>query len=979
MMLRKKNSLIIYLSYRMKQNLAKLVTTQSVLKALQKFEAENPYLEPSTKYDLEYNGAYYPPKEVVREAARIQGIEIDDELHTLGGGDTTNIPLKDLGFNIVGKNELPKINLRKLLPQINRYNDAINNTDWLKVNEIYKFNFIKWVEKNIDFINDSNESIKQNIELSQEQKFDVDSNLKGINFLTTIKRFNDDYLTSDDIDLLKRISKNELDFDEKTGSFSFNSYPKASLFLSLFYPEKFCPYDGESLPAYEFLKIDDTVAPKKGFKAFYFYQIFYLNTREALKQNHIDTDFFKQIFETEELTDLHWNWITQDFLLYISRTIMNENTLQKKYDFFIENENPETWDWYLSIKKYTEAIIELKVKLSKKQIQNYSELNKEFKLLVENENEDFLHRYLFMSSNGFSTIRQQLIKNEERKIISDKVNNDFTLLNNILLNGNKEQCFNLIHELIGGNYWSVIYRFLRALFPNDFTAVDAPNHFNSLIQKLHDDFEINLSETNQIGRSKEILNILKYDDEYKAQIFFWMYKEENQNNENEENQMANINYPLNQILYGAPGTGKTYTTKKLAIEIIDGKEYKDSTEEERDVILSRYNELAIANQIYFTTFHQSMSYEDFIEGIKPKMNGDEESEISYEIQDGIFKAICKKVQLEKSYNEVDNFDKTWEKLIELVKTQISNVKLLKIGSWEYGLSSKGSLKYSSLTTPSQYTFTITKQNILDVYQNKKARPSGAFQKDMEDIVEFMKTQLQLTEYNEHNYISKEEKQPNQKYVLIIDEINRGNVSAIFGELITLIEEDKRAGEKESIEVILPYSKEKFSVPKNLYIIGTMNTADRSVESLDTALRRRFSFVEMPSKPEKLIAITLEDAEEVDLAKMLDIINQRIELLIDKDHQIGHSFYINLKDLNGLRTAFKNKIIPLLEEYFFGDFGKIGLVLGENFISIKNENNNSGILAKFSAYEEVDFITEKKVYQIKECNELKAIDFISIYE
>ena len=202
-------------------------------------------------------------------------------------------------------------------------------------------------------------------------------------------------------------------------------------------------------------------------------------------------------------------------------------------------------------------------------------------------------------------------------------------------------------------------------------------------------------------------------------------------------------------------------------------------------------------------------------------------------------------------------------------------------------------------------------------------------------------------------------------------------------MITLIEDDKRKAilnkKEEFIEVELPYSGDKFSVPDNLYIIGTMNTADRSVESLDTALRRRFSFVEMPSKPEKLVDITLEDAEEIDLEQLLYKINQRIELLIDKDHQIGHSFFINLKDLNGLRTAFKNKIIPLLEEYFFGDFGKIGLVLGENFISVKNENNNSGILAKFSAYEEVDFITEKKVYQIKNCDELKAQDFISIYE
>lgn len=947
----------------MKQNLAKLVTKESVLQALKKFETENPYLEPSTKYDLEYNGGYYPPKEVVREAARIQGIEIDDELHTLGGGDKTNIPLRDLGFNIVGKNELPKINLRKLLPQVKKYNDAINNTDWLKVREIYKFNFIKWVEKNIDFVNDSNETIKQKIELSQEQKFDVGSNTKGINFLTTIKRFNDDYLTIDDIALLKRISNKELEFDEKTGSFSFNSYPKASLFLSLFYPEKFCPYDGESLPSYEYLKIDDTVAPKKGFKAFYFYQIFYFNTREALKQNHIDTDFFKQIFKTEELTDLHWNWIAQDFLLYISRNIMNTNTIQKKYDFFIENESPETWDWYLNIKKYTEAIIYLKDKLSKKQIQNYSELNKEFKLYVENENEDFLNRYLFMSNNGFSTIRQQLIKNHERKIIFDKVNSDFRLLENILLNGNKEQCFNLIHELIGGNYWSVIYRFIRALFPNDFTAVDAPNHFSGLIQKLHDDFEINLSETNQIGRSKEILNLIKYDDVYKAQIFFWMYKEENQNNENEENQMANLNFPLNQILYGAPGTGKTYTTKKLAIEIIDGKEYLDSTEEDRDIILARYNELASANQIHFTTFHQSMSYEDFIEGIKPDTI---DNRVTYEVKDGIFKQIS---DFAISKNE-SNFDESYNNLLKEILANDNDFLELKTAtqkSFYIKVNSKNSLNlYTSENKNKQGSITKEKLN----KQVNGHQEFDGWEGYVNGVIEYLK--------NKHN-LKISGNSTDKKYVLIIDEINRGNVSSIFGELITLLEEDKRKGNKEEIEVVLPYSQDKFSVPNNLYIIGTMNTADRSVESLDTALRRRFSFVEMPSKPEKLVDVTIEDAEEIDLEKLLDKINQRIELLIDKDHQIGHSFFINLKDLNGLKTAFKNKIIPLLEEYFFGDFGKIGLVLGENFISVKNENNNSGILAKFSAYEEVDFITEKKVYQIKNCNELKAQDFISIYE
>ena len=122
----------------------------------------------------------------------------------------------------------------------------------------------------------------------------------------------------------------------------------------------------------------------------------------------------------------------------------------------------------------------------------------------------------------------------------------------------------------------------------------------------------------------------------------------------------------------------------------------------------------------------------------------------------------------------------------------------------------------------------------------------------------------------------------------------------------------------------------------------MNTADRSVEALDTALRRRFAFVEMPSQPEKLNGINLEGAEDIDLVQMLEVINKRIELLIDKDHQIGHSFFINLQSFDELKSVLKNKIIPLLEEYFFGDFGKIGLVLGERFITVKNGNENKGI-------------------------------------
>ena len=221
---------------------------------------------------------------------------------------------------------------------------------------------------------------------------------------------------------------------------------------------------------------------------------------------------------------------------------------------------------------------------------------------------------------------------------------------------------------------------------------------------------------------------------------------------------------------------------------------------------------------------------------------------------------------------------------------------------------------------------------------------------------------------ENNRIIPDYEEP-KTHVLIIDEINRGNVSAIFGELITLLEEDKRKGNPEHTEVVLPYSGKKFSVPNNVYIIGTMNTADRSVEALDTALRRRFSFVEMQPNPE-----ILSKVGNVDLKELLKTINQRIELLIDKDHQIGHSYFIGIEDIDGLRRTFKDKIIPLLEEYFYGDFGKIGLVLGGEFIKLAE---NQVAFPKNFEYEK-DFLEDKKIYHITPSKDWDEKAFRSIY-
>ena len=408
--------------------------------------------------------------------------------------------------------------------------------------------------------------------------------------------------------------------------------------------------------------------------------------------------------------------------------------------------------------------------------------------------------------------------------------------------------------------------------------------------------------------------------------------------------------PLNQILFGAPGTGKTYHTKKMAVEIINGKK-----ERIREEINKEYEELIEAGQIVFTTFHQSLSYEDFIEGIKPEII---DGNVTYEVKDGIFKSICKNAFSKEITS--DNFEVVYQKLLDEIDNSVDNKLVLEtlVHAKEFTIykNSKNNIRFHS-NTEKAYEAVIKKEVLEHYLKTGEALDWAPYTKSVANYI-----------IEKYNYIQNEAIEP-KKHVLIIDEINRGNVSAIFGELITLLEEDKRKGNKEHTEAVLPYSGNKFSVPNNVYIIGTMNTADRSVEALDTALRRRFSFVEMQPKPD-----ILSKVGEVDLSKLLKTINKRIELLIDKDHQIGHSYFIGIEDLEDLRRTFKDKIIPLLEEYFYGDFGKIGLVLGGEFIKLAD---NQVAFPKNFTYEN-NFSEDKKIYHITSSKDWDEKVFKSIY-
>ena len=390
----------------------------------------------------------------------------------------------------------------------------------------------------------------------------------------------------------------------------------------------------------------------------------------------------------------------------------------------------------------------------------------------------------------------------------------------------------------------------------------------------------------------------------------------------------------NLILYGPPGTGKTYYTVNRALEILD-PEFYAANREDRALLKQRFDELKASEQIGFITFHQSFSYEDFVEGLRAST--DDNGQITYEVEDGIFKRLCdaaaggagqnastkqgrarpfqqgemiqgnyvvekispEVLQVRKPNGSIIPF--TWEMLDELAELiQSGKVNIEDIGSSEVFDNVETSLE----------------KYIVNGYKNI-----------VPDIVN------RLIEAESQVPVSVPPSSGNR--VLIIDEINRGNIANILGELITLIEPSKRAGAEEALEVTLPYSKTKFSVPPNLFLIGTMNTADRSLVHIDTALRRRFQFEVMLPDIEVLGALGIQEVAGIDVAKMLATINSRIELLYDKEHSLGHAFFIPLQSNSSLETLaqiFRNQIMPLLEEYFFEDWSRIQQVLGDDLKS-----------------------------------------------
>ena len=399
----------------------------------------------------------------------------------------------------------------------------------------------------------------------------------------------------------------------------------------------------------------------------------------------------------------------------------------------------------------------------------------------------------------------------------------------------------------------------------------------------------------------------------------------------------------NIIIQGAPGTGKTYNTASIALKVL-GVTDIDLTDHE--AVIKRYKELA-GKRIFFTTFHQSLDYEDFVEGLKPHVQTNEKGKsvgVTYKPEDGIFKRACQAVTEDESkditecindylHHKINGFEN--KRVIPTITGKSSFYAW-----WEEGnttikcRSIHSTITHDETHSPSPLNIEKVKLQALgEGMENNWPAYAKAF-------IEAVKE-----EYNIHG---------NNKVVLIIDEINRGNVAKIFGELITLLEVDKREGSEHPIQVTLPYSKELFSVPKNLYIIGTMNTTDRSTGTIDYALRRRFAFVTLKSDRSVIEKHYTEPTLKNQALALFNNIEEFIrkkqcgDLSID-DLMVGHSYFMSASE-EELKDKMDYEVLPLIAEY-----------INDGILNVSSEEKE----AAFEAWRKLQHATIEEVNEEEE--------------
>jgi 5-methylcytosine-specific restriction protein B len=440
----------------------------------------------------------------------------------------------------------------------------------------------------------------------------------------------------------------------------------------------------------------------------------------------------------------------------------------------------------------------------------------------------------------------------------------------------------------------------------------------------------------------------------------------------------------NTILYGPPGTGKTYETASRAVLLCDG--VVPSTREE---LMARYAELRQDQRITFVTFHQSYGYEEFVEGLRPRMDP-VSRQVVYDVVPGAFKKACDSARIlqlvrpglggkpltgrtvwkmglglmgtpegtkvfqycmehscvllgwgqDVDFTECADAKAIRQKLeaekpdVDRLDSQVSYVDAFKneLAVGDIIVVAKGNSEFRAIgEVVGGYEFAED----APFHQKRAVKWLAVFEagRPVEEIYtkQFVMPALyklnagSIRFDNLQKLVSPKEDAKPKPHVFIIDEINRANISKVFGELITLLEPDKREGALNALRVRLPYSGEDFSIPADVHVIGTMNTADRSIALLDTALRRRFDFEELMPEPAMLKGHVIEG---IDLEQLLQSLNRRIELAYDRDHTIGHAFFLGATTLADLEVVFRRRVLPLLQEYFYENWSKVRRVLND---------------------------------------------------
>jgi 5-methylcytosine-specific restriction endonuclease McrBC GTP-binding regulatory subunit McrB len=438
--------------------------------------------------------------------------------------------------------------------------------------------------------------------------------------------------------------------------------------------------------------------------------------------------------------------------------------------------------------------------------------------------------------------------------------------------------------------------------------------------------------------------------------------------------------PRNVILYGPPGTGKTYSTVRRALELILGRETLKDLRDEK--LLPLFRDHQARGQIEFVTFHQAYGYEEFVEGIRPVLDQAAEAQVRYEVHNGVFKRIALRAAAEglRMDGSEPEFDELWDLLLrDLRQDETRTAKSQSGKTYQLSLSNHGNVQVNAceidgdgnVLSVSDKHQTASKENArlywkhraelgpepekltyektTALFSREKGGGGGnhytalwlvysqlftlnrsAAARKSELIDRMARVQQALDKPGPTTTFSFSMKSP--QYVLIVDEINRGNMSKILGELITLLESDKRLSAKNELKLPLAYSPQhRFAVPPNLHVLGTMNTADRSIALMDVALRRRFTFEELMPDGEiirTVLRARVPNRVFIDLAvDVFEALNERIRFLYDRDHQLGHSYFLEVTDLDSLRQVFVDRILPMLQEYFYGAWDKICIVLG----------------------------------------------------